>query len=208
MRKASFSLLIMGEGIFLALICVGGAYYPGYDQSRQFISELGATGALTGPAVSWWGFLPSGLLITAFCLIAAFDMRKHLLSAVSLCLIAWYAADLIASALYPCDFRCVPTAAGSVQLIHDLIGGTGYIAGLVGALLAGYAARHSQAAWLFRLGVACALVGVVGLSGLAAGIEYRGLSQRILELVIMIFLLSYGWAFANGRLVGIGGKLA
>ena len=208
MRKAAFGFLILGEGIFLALICIGGAYYPSYDHSRQFISELGAIGAVTGPAVSWWGFLPSGLLITAFCLIAAVKLRRNRLSLISLLLLAWYAADLIASAIYPCSFRCAHIDLTLSQAMHDLFGGTGYLAGVMGVFLAGYAARKSRAAWLQPLGIICALVGAVGLSGVVADIEYGGLFQRMLELSMAIFLLSYGWALATGRLVGIEGKIA
>ena len=92
--------------------------------------------------------------------------------------------------------------------MHDLFGGTGYLAGVMGVFLAGYAARKSRAAWLQPLGIICALVGAVGLSGVVADIEYGGLFQRMLELSMAIFLLSYGWALATGRLVGIEGKIA
>ncbi|MFT4075371.1 MAG: DUF998 domain-containing protein [Asticcacaulis sp.] len=208
MRKFAFSLLILGEVIYLALICIGGVYYPGYDHGRQYISELGAKGTVTGWAVSWLGFLPSGLLITAFCLIAAFDLRRHVLSAISLCLLAWYAAGLIASALYPCNFECGHATMTLSQWLHDLMSGTGYLTGIVGVFLAGYAARGSRAGWLHPLGIACAIIGAIGLSGVMVDIPYGGLSQRALELVMGIFLLAYGWAFATGRLVGIGGKIA
>ena len=42
--SAFLSLLILA-----AATIAGGMAYPGYDHLRQYISELGATGAPTGP---------------------------------------------------------------------------------------------------------------------------------------------------------------
>lgn len=202
--RLAFGLLLLGEVIQWALIPIGGALYPGYDHLRQYISELGATGAVTGSTVSWWGFFPAGILIIGFCLIAAWLLRRNALAVVGMLLMAWYACGLIGAAFYPCAFECARDGTDPAQMMHDLIGGTGYLAGVMGVLLAGLAAARTRAKGLVPLGVICASVASLGFSGLLADIELIGLSQRVLEAALTVFLLSFGWALAKGRLEPAG----
>lgn len=200
LRQLAFYALIAGELVFAAMIVVGGAVYPSYDHLRQYISELGATGTVTGPAVSWWGFLPSGLLITGACLLAAWPMRRNGLALAALLLLAWYAVGLIASAYYPCDFECRHTDTSPSQLMHDLLGGTGYLTAVVGVFLGGLSARSGPSAWLMPLGTVCAVIAFAGLAGVVADIEFGGLAQRALEAAITVFLLAYFRALAKGNI--------
>lgn len=198
--RLAFGLLLLGEAIQWALIPIAGALYPGYDHLRQYISELGATGAVTGYAVSWWGFFPAGVLIIGFCLIAAWLMRRNALAVIGMLLLAWYAYGLVGAAFYPCAFECARDGDDPAQMMHDLIGGTGYLAGVLGVLLAGVAAAGTRAKELVPLGVICALVAFIGFSGLVADIGMIGLSQRVLEAALTVFLLAFGLALARGRL--------
>jgi len=43
--RIALALLVVGELIQWGTILIGGAVYPGYDHVRQYVSELGATGA-------------------------------------------------------------------------------------------------------------------------------------------------------------------
>ena len=206
-RHLAFACLVAGEAIFLGLILIGGAAYPGYDHARQYISELGATGAVTGPAVSWWGFMPSGALILAFCLIAAWLMRRRSLAVVGLLLLAWYAFGLINSAAFPCDFECAREDPSPAQMMHDLVGGTGYLVAVAGVLLVALSAVRSRARWLVPLGVVCAMAAFAGFAGIAADIEFRGVSQRLLEAALALFLIAFGYALMKGA-IGIEAKRA
>lgn len=202
MTHVAFGLLLAGEAILLAAILIGGAEYPGYDHARQYISELGATGTVTGQRVSWWGFLPSGLLITTFCLVAAWQLRRRPAGAAGAALLAWYAFGLVTSAFFPCDLGCSPAEPSLSQLLHDLAGGSGYLAGAAGVLLVGLSARRSDATWLHPLGVICAFVAFVAFAGLAPDFVYRGLAQRVLESALAGFLLAFGHALRTGALRG------
>lgn len=199
-RHLAFACLLAGEAIFLALILIGGAAYPGYDHARQYISELGATGAVTGPAVSWWGFMPSGALILAFCLVAAWLMRRRAMAVIGLLLLAWYAFGLINSAVFPCDYECARVDPSPAQMMHDLVGGTGYLAAIAGVLLVALSAARSGARWLVPLGVVCAMIAFAGFSGIAGDIELRGLSQRVLEAALALFLIAFGYGLTRGWL--------
>ena len=198
--RLAFGLLVAGELIQLGTVLVGGTLYPGYDHARQYISELGATGAVTGPAVSWWGFVPSGLLIAAFCLIAAWLKRGNALAVAACLMLAWYGLSLSAAGVYPCAFECARTEVTFDAMMHDLVGGTGYLTGVLGVALAALAFRTGNARWLLPLGLVCAGVAATGFAAIIADVELGGVYQRALEGALAAFLLAFGWALAKGRL--------
>ena len=198
--RIAFGLLLIGELIQLTTVVVGGAVYPGYDHARQYISELGATGAVTGPAVSWWGFVPSGLFITGFCLIAAWLLRRNAAAVAACLMLAWYGLSLSAAGVYPCAFECARSEVTFDAMMHDLVGGTGYLTGVLGLALAGLAIRSGEALWLGPLGLICAGVAAAGFAAIIADVELGGLFQRLLETALAVFLLAFGWALAKGSL--------
>lgn len=200
LARVAFGVLILGELIQLTAILWGGAAYPGYDPLRQHLSELGATGAVTGPIVSWWGFVPSGLLMGGFCLIAAWMLRRSLLAVLACLLLAWYALTLSAAGVYPCEFECAREVVTPNAMLHDLFGGTGYLAGIIGLGLAGLWARGSRAPWLAPLSAVSVIVCVVGFGAIILDVEFGGLFQRGLEGALALFLLAFGSALAKGRL--------
>lgn len=194
--RLALALLVAGEALLLALVVVGGARAPGYDHARQFISELGATGAADGWVVSWLGFLPIGLLCGAFCLISAWLGRRRPLAVVGWLLLALNAYAYANSAWFRCETACA--GMSSAQMMHNLFGLLGYVGAIAGMLLAGLSVRGTRAPWLVPLGVVCALLALVGLGGL--GLEHRGAFQRMTEAAIAVFMLSWGWAQARGRM--------
>jgi hypothetical membrane protein len=197
--RLAFGLLLAGELIQLGTVLVGGLLYPGYDHARQYISELGASGAVTGPAVSWWGFVPSGLLITAFCLIAGWLKRGNALAVAACLMLAWYGLSLSAAGVYPCAFECARTEVTFDAMMHDLVGGTGYLTGVLGVALAALSIRSGDAGWLRPLGLVCAVVAATGFAAIIADVELGGVYQRALEGALAVFLLAFGWALTKGR---------
>jgi len=198
--RFAFVLLLIGELIQLGAVLLGGAAYPGYDHARQYISELGATGAPTGPAVSWWGFVPSGLFITGFCLIAAWMKRSNALAVAACLMLAWYGLSLSAAGVYPCAFECARSEVTFNAMMHDLLGGTGYLTGVLGVGLAALSVRAGDAGWLRPLGLVCAAVAAVGFAAIIADVEMGGVFQRALEGSLAVFLLAFGWALSKRRL--------
>ena len=193
--RFAFGLVVAGEAILLGMTVAAGARYPGYDHARQYISELGATGAADGWVVSWAGFLAVGALTLGFCLIAAWLMRRSIPGVIGWLLLGINACAYLNSAWYRCEFECA--GESPAQMMHNLFGAVGYLAGCLGLVLAGLSAKGAR--WLTVLGVVCAVLAFLGLSGMGEGSEFRGLFQRVTETAVAVFMLAFGWALANGR---------
>lgn len=198
LSRLAFAALVAGLGILVAAVVWGGEVYPGYDHARQFISELGATGAVTGPRVNTWGFVPNGVLVTVFGLLAAWILRRSVLAVVACLLLAANGLGMAGAGVYPCDFECGRSDPSAAALLHDLFGGLGYLCAIVGVGLASLWARKSDAPWLAPLGVVVLIVSVVGFYGLVAEVEWPGLFQRAMETALAVFMLALGWALMKG----------
>jgi hypothetical membrane protein len=190
--RIAFLLLVLGNLIQAVAIGIGGAVYPGYDHLYQYISELGATGAVTGPAVSRLGFVPAGIVIALGCLIAAWVSRRSGLAVAVWLLLGWYGVSLTAAGVYPCEFECARAEPTFNALMHDLFGGTGYLTAIIGIALGGFVAGVQGRRWLVGLSVVCTAVTVVAFWGVIAETEPGGLIQRALEGAIVVFTLALG----------------
>ena len=196
--RLALGLLIVAEVLLLAMVVVGGARYPGYDHVLQFISELGATGAPDGWAVSWLAFLPIGVLVMAACLLIAWRMRSSALALLGFLLLAFNAYAYVNSVWFRCEFECAGTSVA--QGMHNLIGLLGYLAGCLGLLLAGLSAQGHRILRVF--GLICAGLAFIGFMGLAATAETGGMAgafQRLTEAAIALFMLAYAWVLATER---------
>ncbi len=198
LSRIAFALLVSGLVVLVVSVLWGGAVYPGYDHSRQFMSELGATGSVTGVAVNSWGYIPNGVLIAAFCLLAAIILRGNALATIACLLLALNGVGMAGAGIYPCDFECSRSNPTVAAELHDLWGGLGYLGGILGTVLAALWARKSTAPWLAPIAVAAAIISLVGFSGIIAEVEFAGLFQRAMETALAAFMLSLGWALMNG----------
>ncbi|MGM9483411.1 DUF998 domain-containing protein [Roseateles sp. NT4] len=180
--------LLSGVAILLMTVVLG-ALTPGYSHLSQFISELGASGA----PYEWWarrlGFLPAGLSLLAFCVLAFKAMPRSTGATLGLIGLAVYAAGYVAASQFPCDPGCRPAEPSLSQVIHNTVGGLGY------ALAPGFLAllaRASGGGMLAQLGYAAAAVTGVGLLTLTPASPLVGLSQRAIELAVL------GWVALLG----------
>ena len=115
-------------------------------------------------------------------------------------MLAWYGLSLSAAGVYPCAFECARSEVTFDAMMHDLVGGTGYLTGVLGLALAGLSIRSGEARWLRPLGLICAGVAAAGFAAIIADVELGGLFQRVLETALAVFLLAFGWALAKGSL--------
>lgn len=176
----------------------GGAVYPGYDHARQFMSELGATGAVTGPGINAWGYVPNGVFVTAFGLLAGWILRHNAVAVVACLFLAGNGIGMAGAGVYPCDFECRRSDPSAAALLHDLFGGLGYLCAILGVGLTVLWSRKSTAPWLATLSIIVLIISVVGFYGVVAEVEFRGAFQLAMEMALAVFMLALGWALMRG----------
>jgi hypothetical membrane protein len=188
------SLLLAGPSAGLALfgsMILFGALHPGYSHLRQYVSELGATGAPHALFMSSAGLLLSGVLTMAFALgvarVAA-AVRMRTLTCV-LVLIVGVGRSL--AGLFPCDPGCAFPPETVSARIHNVVGVTALLCGTFAPLAFARGVKSLGPLWIHRLSI---LLGVIPLGLMLLGIllgphaPFAGLLQR---LVLGCF---YGWA--------------
>jgi hypothetical protein len=172
----------MAATLLLAAVPVmAGAATPGYDHLRQFISELGETGAAHGRLVSLGGFLPVGLLVLVFLWAGLPALRWNRRTTAALICLSGVGWGYVVAALAPCDPGC-PYGGTLAQNLHTLAGFFHYGGAAAGLFLFAAAARSSPR-WrpLWPLTLAAAVVALVGGLGMLLLPEWDGLFQRVAE---------------------------
>lgn len=194
MTRLTGLLGILGALMGLIFPIVFAAMDPAYDPARDFISELGATGAPNAALVNWYGFLPVGVIQIAFGVLAFWVLPRSTLTTVGLLGILFFAIGYVGAAFYPCDAGCRPDEPSFSQTMHNLTGLVGYLgAPLFMVVLAIACLRWPGGAWLSLVAGAGTVAAAYGLAGLfdeSAGLA--GQSQRILELGVLAWMLACG----------------
>lgn len=170
------SLLILAVVIFAAPFG-----YPGYDALSQYVSEMGATGTATGASVST-AFVVSGLLLVAFWLLCAAVFPRSPLAVIGFILCALNGAGLFFGGVFPCDFECAVEGASASGMLHELLGGLGYLLGVAGVFVLAIASRG----WpggprLFPLGLVCGTAAALMIPIIGPEFPWHGAAQRVLE---------------------------
>lgn len=192
MRRLIFWSAVLGFAIFLLTVLVGGAAFPGYSYTRQYISELGATGAPHSQLVVWLGFVPSSALLIIFSLAAPLALPRSAMAWFGFLLITYYGIGMAIAGIYPCDSGCRSDDPSTSQFVHNVAAGTAYLAGITAILLLGVQDRKwPRSSPLMILGIGCWVVAACAFPFLADHeFEYAGLAQRMIEACI------FGWILA------------
>lgn len=176
----------------IAMLAIGGALKPGYSHVSQYISELNATGTPWAAAIGWLGFVPLGLLLAAFLVVAAPLASLRGASRAGWWLLMGQPLAYVGAALAPCDAGCPATGSVS-QDLHNLLGVVTYPAAGLGLLLLAFAPRLSPA-----LRAAFVLASAVWMAGFVAMVvpelaAIRGALQRATEAVLylVVVLVAY-----------------
>lgn len=194
LRTVAFACAILSLLILLVAAVSGGLAYPGYDHLRQFISELGATGAVTGPEVSQ-AFIVSGVLLTVFWGLCAVLFPRSPLSILGFGLSALNGLGLMFGGVFPCDFECSLTDASPSAVLHEVLGGLGYLCGLTGLALVGLATRKwPNARNLQHLAIVCGAPAAGAIWLVHPAFEFYGAAQRVLELSLTAWTIGVALA--------------
>lgn len=192
-RLASLTGLL-GVAWIVGLVLVGGATYPGYSHTVQFVSELGARGAPHATVVNLAGFLPAGILICAFALLAWRSLPRSTPASLGFLGLFLYAIGYVGAGFFPCDAGCRPEQPSVTHMLHTSIGLAGYLLAPLTLLLLAQAARRWPAAGALKLlGLIGAPVAFIGLLGLSPEVPVAGLAQRALETSVLLWTATCAW---------------
>ncbi|GAB4195195.1 MAG: hypothetical protein Tsb002_27430 [Wenzhouxiangellaceae bacterium] len=192
MHKARLALACELVAIVLLLLMtvVGGAFFPDYSHVQQYISELGARGAPHAGMVRFLGFLPVGVAVVTFALLAYRLLPRSGMTLLGFLGIGYFGFGYIIAALFPCDAGCNPTDPSISQIIHDLVGAGGYLIGTFAVILLGIQAfQWRQATHVAVAGIILGGLSFLSVQGLSPGFEYVGLIQRAIEIEVHAWLL-------------------
>jgi hypothetical protein len=172
---------------------VFAAMDPAYDPARDFISELGAVGAPNAAIVNAYGFLPPGVLMIAFAILAWAVLPRSWPAFWGFAGIFLFAIGYVGAAFFPCDAGCRPASPSFDHIMHSLTGAPGYfLAPLFMAALAVAARRWPGGGWLSPLAAFGAAVSLAGLVNFLPESETAGLWQRVLEAGVLVWVLACG----------------
>ncbi|NKB72168.1 MAG: DUF998 domain-containing protein [Candidatus Latescibacteria bacterium] len=193
-NRLAFAFAVSGAVLVLLLTVLGGAVFPGYSHTAHFISELGARNAPHEMLVRFGGFLPAGLCICVFALTALLILPRGKNTILGLLGLVVYALGYIVAALAPCDPGCRPAEPSLSQLIHNVFGLAGYIAAPFSLITLGLSARTWPGGhYLAPVGFAAATLALVGLFTLSPESPYVGLSQRAIEVAVLLWVCTCAW---------------
>ncbi len=179
--------------VMALMVVVAGALTPDYSHVSQFISELGASGSPHELAVRFVGFLPSGVLLLAFCLFAYTALPRSFGTTVGLLGLAIFAAGYLVAAAFPCDPGCRPDNPSVSQLIHNVGGLLGYVLAPAFLFVLARAARAwPDAGRLAQSGFAASALALAGLLTLSETSATAGVSQRVLEFAVLAWVVYWG----------------
>jgi len=186
-RQIAFACAILSLMILAFATIAGGLAYLGYDHLRQYISELGATGAATGPEISA-AFIASGTLLAIFWLTCIPLFPRGRLAAIGFGLSALNGLGLMFGGVFPCDFRCSLADPSQAALLHEVLGGLGYLCGLAGLALVGMAAKSWPGGRnLFHLAIVCGAPAAGAIWLINPAFEFYGAAQRVLEIALAVW---------------------
>lgn len=195
-EKTIFGIGILGVTLFVVASIVGGLQFDNYDPLSQFISETYAIDTPYGKTLRYFAYIPSGILLTIFALMAISKFPKSQLIKIGFWGIAiFYGFATIIVSIFPCDKGCNKEwiDLSVSQIIHNLTGLLTYLFVPISILLIGIGLRKlKNYTVLSNMAIICGLISVffVGLLVTDPLTNYAGLFQRIIEGTFIIWIIT------------------
>jgi hypothetical protein len=108
--------------VFILAALAASTLHPGYDHLKNFISELGATGAPAAGIMNFGGFLVYGLLMMTFAWALHRGIRADSGGWLGPAVLGLYGLAYVGVALAPCDAGCQAAAPSLHHRLHLLLG--------------------------------------------------------------------------------------
>jgi len=193
MLAALALVFAVAAGVAACLVTVYfGRLKPGYSHLRHTISELGEAGSPIGFRVSYFGFVPIGLLVWAFLGSAYWLVPAG--AAEAFLPLALVGLGYVGGGVFRCDAGA-PLAGSTANTLHNLFGAGEYL-----GAAAAFSMFRSGAywAWLTEILPYLSAAIVVCLWGISIPNPFRGLVQRVAETLIFGGIVLIGWWVLRG----------
>lgn len=174
--------------LFTVAMIAASLQHPAYSHVKNFISELGATGAPAATIMNFAGFLPYGLLMVAFAVAVHRGIRADDGGWLGPSLLALYGLAYVGVAMAPCDPGCQAATPSVHHRLHLLIGDVVLLTAVLAPFTL-YARMVKDPAWR-SLGVATlVLPGASWLILEVSGLGVPGaLRQRLWLLLLFVWI--------------------
>ncbi len=194
-NKLLFLIGILGVTFFAVASFLGGFQFDNYDPISQYISETMAVDTPYGKILRYFGYIPSGILLTIFSFVGFKKLPESNLTKIGFWgLGIFYGIATIVVGIFPCDKGCNkglidPSIS---QIIHNLTGLLTYIFVPISIIIIGVGLRKSKNyQGLSKIGIISGLVCIVFFGLLSDPLtNYAGLFQRIIEGIFIIWIIA------------------
>jgi hypothetical protein len=202
-NKLTFSIGILGVSLFVVTSIVGGFLIKNYDVLSQYISETYAIDTEYGLILRIYGIIPSGVLITLFCFLAARHFQISKLVKISFYGFGiFYGLATVTVGIFPCDSGCNKDLIDPSisQLIHNFAGLLTYLFVpiliiIIGLGLKKISDKHTFSLQSIIIGSMSILFVFLLISN--PNSEYIGLYQRIIESAFVTWIILCAFAIKS-----------
>ena len=197
---------ILGVSLFAIAAIVGPLLIEDYSVVSQYISESFASDTEYGWYLQYFGYVPSGILITIFCFSAPKKLpSSKLIIAGFFGLALFYGLGTVLVGIFPCDAGCPTDVIDSSlsQLIHNAMGSLTYIFLPICIIAIGLGLKKMEGySRLSQIAMATAIISGIFIFILFSNPEsdYRGVLQRVIETWFITFMVSIAMAIKNGTI--------
>ena len=187
---------ILGVSLFAIAAIVGPLLIDDYSVVSQYISESFASDTEYGWYLQYFGYVPSGILITIFCFSAPkYFPSSKLIVAGFFGLALFYGLGTLLVGFFPCDAGCPTNVIDSSlsQLIHNAMASLTYIFLPICIIAIGLGLKKFEGySKLSQIAMATAIISGIFIFALFSNPEsgYRGILQRIIETSFIVFMIS------------------
>lgn len=194
-KNTIFFTGIIGVTLFLVASILGGFQFDNYSHISQYISESYAIDTPYGKTLRYFGFIPSGILITIFAFSAYKKFPQSKLIKIGFYGVGlFYGLATIIVGIFPCDKGCNkefidPSIS---QVIHNLTGFLTYIFVPISILMIGIGLRQWKTHFdVSKIAIFCAIncFLFIGILFSQKFTDYAGLLQRIIEGTFIFWII-------------------
>lgn len=194
--KAIFWTGILGVTLFGVASILGGFQFEDYNPMSQYISESMAVDTPYGQALRYFGYIPSGLLLTIFAFSALRKFPGSNFTKIGFWgLGIFYGIATVIVGIFPCDKGCSKELVepSISQIIHNLTGSLTYVFVPISFIMIGIGLRKFKIhSGLSNIALLCGFNSIIFIGLLLTDplAEYAGLYQRIIEGTFIIWIIA------------------